>query len=78
MNIKDVLTEYNEKAIVLDGFDAAIIGIYERKVLVYSKNAIIEILCKYMSRIDAIDVYYFNIESPVCDNYPIFIETELL
>ena len=78
MNIKDELAAYNEKAIILDGFDAAIIGIYERKVLVYSENVIIEILCKDMSREDAIEYFSFNIESPVCDYYPIFIETELL
>ena len=78
MNIKDELAAYNEKAIILDGFDAAIIGIYERKVLVYSENAIIEILCKDMCMEDAIEYFSFNIESPVCDYYPIFIESHML
>ena len=78
MNIKDELAAHNEKAIFLHGYDSAIIGMYERKVLVSNLNAIIEILCKYMSREDAVKYFSFNIESHVCDNYPIFIETELL
>ena len=78
MTIKEQLYIYNEKAIFLHGYDSAIIGIYERKVLVYNLNAIIEILCKCMCREDAVKYFSFNIESPLCDNYPIFIETELL
>ena len=48
MNIKDELAAHNEKAIFLHGYDSAIIGMYERKVLVSNLNAIIEILCKYI------------------------------
>ena len=77
MTIKEQLYTYNEKAIFLHGYDSAIVGIYERKVLVYNINAIIDILCKNMTIEEAIDFFYFNIESPICDHYPIFIETEL-
>lgn len=76
-SIKEEIKTYNEKAVILTGFDAAIIGTYQRKVLVYSFNAIIEILCDDMSRIDAIDSFYFNIEPATAEFYPIFIETEL-
>jgi len=76
-SIKEFLSAYNEKAIVLTGYDAAIIGTYQRKVLVYSFNAIIEILCDDMSRTDAIDFYYFNIEPAAAEFWPLFIETEL-
>ena len=76
-SIKEFLAAHNEKAIILTGYDAAIIGTYQRKVLVYSFNAIIEILCDDMSRIDAIDFYYFNIEPAAAEFWPLFIETEL-
>tara|TARA_R110000751_G_C13760050_1_gene479165 strand:+ start:1394 stop:1633 length:240 start_codon:yes stop_codon:yes gene_type:complete len=68
---------YNESAVILDGFDAAIIGIYQRKVLVYSESVIIEILCDIMSRTDAIDYFYFNIKPDGAEYWPLFIKTEL-
>ena len=76
-SIKEEIAIYNEKAVILTGYDAAIIGTYQRKVLVYSFNAIIEILCDDMSRIDAIEFYYFNIEPAAAEFWPLFIETEL-
>ena len=76
-SIKEEIAIYNEKAVILTGYDAAIIGTYQRKVLVYSFNAIIEILCDDMSRIDAMSEYYFNIEPAAAEFWPLFIETEL-
>lgn len=76
-SIKEFLAAHNEKAVFLPGFDAAIIGTYQRKVLVYSFNAIIEILCDSMSIIDAVDFYYFSIEPAADEFWPLFIETEL-
>jgi len=76
-SIKEEIAIYNEKAVILTGYDAAIIGTYQRKVLVYSFNAIIEILCADMSRQDAITQYYYSIEPAAAEFWPLFIETEL-
>ena len=75
-NIKIFLAANNENAVILTGYDAAIIGTYQREVLVYSFNAIIEILCNDMSRTDAIGFFYFNIEPAAAEFWPIFIETQ--
>ena len=46
-----------------DGFDDAIIGIDEKTMrLIYSASKCIEILSKDMSRDDAVDYFYFNME----------------
>ena len=49
---EDLLVESNPKALFLDGFDAAIIGISERinfpPVVTYNKEKIIEILAEQM------------------------------
>ena len=48
MDIKDLISEFNEEALVCDGFDDAIIGMAERinlgPVVAYSVEKIIEIL----------------------------------
>jgi hypothetical protein len=61
----DYINENAEGAIVLDGFNDAIIGIVEEfgngpRVL-YSKQKIIDILCKDMESDDAEEYYNFNI-----------------
>lgn len=48
MDIKELISEFNEEALVCDGFDEAIIGMAERinlgPVVAYSVEKIIEIL----------------------------------
>lgn len=79
-SIIEELSQYNEYAIILDGFDDAIVGIFERRVLVYDFNKVIEILMirDNMSQTDALEFYYYNIEQPFADHYPIFIEKQIL
>jgi len=52
MDIKDLISEFNEEAVVFDGFDEAIIGMAERinlgPVVAYSVEKIFEILMKGM------------------------------
>jgi hypothetical protein len=79
-SIIEELSQYNNDAIILDGYDDAIVGIFERSVLVYDFNKIIEILMirDNMSQTDAIEFYYYNIEQPFAKHYPIFIEKQIL
>lgn len=61
----DYINENAEGAVVLDGFNEAIIGIVEEfgnghRVL-YSKQKIIDMLCKDMELNDAEEYYNFNI-----------------
>ena len=52
-----------EELLKADGFDDAIIGIDEKTMrLIYSVSKCIEILSKDMSRDDAVDYFYFNME----------------
>lgn len=53
-----------EELLKADGFDDAIIGIDGKTMrLIYSVSKCIEILSKDMSREDAVDYFYFNMES---------------
>jgi len=56
---------YEEEGLLkADGFDDAIIGIDEKTMrLIYSVSKCIEILSKNMSKEDAVDYFYFNMES---------------
>jgi ferritin-like protein len=59
------IKETAEGAILLDGFDDAIMGIVEEfgngPRILYSKDKIISKLMNDMSEEDAIDYYYYNI-----------------
>jgi hypothetical protein len=47
----------------MDGFDAAVIGIYELDMrLIYSSSKIIEILQKEMSEEEAVEFFDYNIK----------------
>ncbi len=80
MSIIEQLRDYNDKAKLLDGFDDAIVGIFERRVFVYDFNKVIETLMirDNISMSDALEHYYHNIERPFAKNYPIFIEKQIL
>lgn len=79
-SIIEELSHYNEDALILDGYDDAIVGIFERRVLVYDFNKIIEILMirDNMSQTESLEFYYYNIEQPFAEHYPIFIEKQIL
>lgn len=72
------LTEQNEKALLADGFEAALIGIVEifhRSIALYDKEKCLEILMKRdgMSREDASEFFEFNVQGAyVGENTPAF------
>ena len=84
MGIEDYnIHEYADGAIILDGFDDAIIGIVEEfgngPRILYSKNKILTILCErdLMIMDEAEEFYDFNILGLYAgEQNPIFLITE--
>ena len=74
----DIICEHNEESLLADGFDDAIIGMVDNQhlvspVVLYDKDKCIDILCKDMSREEAIEYLDFNvIGSYVGENTPMF------
>lgn len=92
-SIREKIAEYNPDALLIDGykeiedFDEAIIGIGgqhgSKSVVIYSKEACINILAKIFSQeddcedpyLDAIEYFDYNIGGAyVGENTPIFLE----
>lgn len=71
-----ILDEYPENGYIkAEGFDDAIIGISTDHRVVYSLDKIIDILMKEMSEDDAIEYFYYNIESEyVGEKTPIYVK----
>jgi len=71
-----ILDEYPDEGLLeVDGFNDAIIGVSSDIRIVYSLDKIIEILQKDMTEDEAVEFFYFNIESAyVGDKTPIFIK----
>lgn len=81
MDIIDFIGETNPDALLLDGFDDAIIGIAQRinlgPVVAYDVEKILSILCERdgMTYEDALDYYNFNILGAwMGENTPIYVE----
>ncbi len=77
MNILSrILEEYPDEGIVkADGFDDAVIGISSDIRIVYSLDKIIEILQKDMTEDEAVEFFYYNIESAyVGEKTPIYVK----
>jgi len=88
VNIKEWISEYNEEAMMADGFDDAIIGICERfgnePVVAYDRDKAIEILMEMVAegheeddediRDMAEEYFVYNvIGSYVGENTPVFV-----
>jgi len=79
-DIKDLISEFNEEALICDGFDEAIIGMAERinlgPVVAYSVEKIIEILMRNdMDYQEAYEYYNINILNAWMGEFtPIFID----
>ena len=75
---REEVAEINPDALMCDGFDEAIIGLsmQENKV-VYSFTKGISILTETMSYEDALDYFYFNVNSLGGDNFPIWVRDDL-
>ena len=77
--IREWRTQYNEKALMPDGFDDAFVGIAERcgqePVLVYDRQKCVNILqSQDMTEEEAVEFFEYNtLGSWVGDNTPIFI-----
>ena len=80
MNIIEKLSEYNSNFIIHEGYNDAIIGVYDRRVLVYDYNKFIEIMMNKegFDLSDCLDFFYFNIDTVKTENSPIFIEKKIL
>ena len=79
---REDVAEYNEKALICDGFDEAIIGVAERinlgPVAAYSVEKIIEILMERdeMTYEDAYEYFSYNVIGAWMGEYtPVFIYT---
>lgn len=82
MITRDDIAEVNPEALILDGFDDAIIGIAERinfgPVVAYDINKIIKILIERdeMTEEDAFEYYEYNIVgSYLGELTPVFVTT---
>ena len=76
MNNIEILAEMDEEFLIADGFDDAIIGIHEDKV-VYSTKKCIDILIKEheLEEEEAFEYFGFNVSgSYVGEKTPIFID----
>ena len=74
LQIRELLNELEGEWLLADGFDEAIIGVYEDKV-VYSNSKCIEILMKDMTEEEAVKYFDFNVLGTyIGEQTPIFVE----
>ncbi|HET6886625.1 MAG TPA: hypothetical protein VFH87_01755 [Candidatus Udaeobacter sp.] len=78
MRIREWVAEYNEDALLADGFEEAIIGIAERcsqpPLVVYDAEKCIEILERDMTRDEAEEFFSFNTLGAWCGEHtPLFL-----
>jgi len=79
--INDILEKYDEhQFIIIDGFDDAIIGVDESKmILIYSVKKCIEILMEDMSCEDALEYFYYNTYNAyISDKQPMFCDDNFI
>ena len=82
--IREILTEENPDAILYDGMDAALIGVYrgrtsdgasEDTIAVYSFLKYIDILMEDMSEEEAVEYFDFNVDGLILGKHqPIIID----
>jgi hypothetical protein len=80
MGIRDLISEWNEEALMADGFDEAILGISQRvgmeDVVAYDRDKCISVLMDRdgMSQEDAVEYFEFNVAGAYLgENTPVFI-----
>ena len=79
INIKETVKEYNDEALLMDGFDAAVVGmVYQfgrHPVVAYDREKVIKILMKDMSRDEAEKHWDYNqVGAWMGEGTPVFIE----
>ena len=80
MDVRDLISEWNEVALMADGFDEAILGISQRvgmeDVVAYDRDKCISVLMDRdgMSQEDAVEYFEFNVAGAYMgENTPVFI-----
>jgi len=80
MDVRDLISEWNEEALMADGFDEAILGISQRvgmeDVVAYDRDKCISVLMDRdgMSSEDAVEYFEFNVAGAYMgENTPVFI-----
>jgi hypothetical protein len=76
--IDGIIEKYpNESFVKADGFDEALIGVDTQSMrLIYSIDKCIEILCRDMNELDAIEYFNFNVSgSYIGEKTPIWCDT---
>jgi len=78
-NIKETVAEYNEEALLMNGFDAAVTGMVYQfgrpPVVAYDREKVIKILMKEMSRDEAEEYWDYNqVGAWMGEGTPVFIE----
>ena len=80
MDVRDLISEWNEEALLADGFDEAILGISQRvgmeDVVAYDRDKCISVLMDRdgMSWEDAVEYFEFNVLGAYMgENTPVFI-----
>ena len=77
LSTRELLSEMEGEWLLADGFDDAIIGVYDDKV-VYSITKCIEVLMKDMTEEEAVEYFDFNVIGVyVGEQTPIFVEDSL-
>jgi hypothetical protein len=74
--ISECIEMFGEKdTLKADGFDDCIVGMDTKQRLVYNKELMISKLARDMSREEAVDYFYFNIEGAHMGDYtPIYMD----
>jgi len=80
MDVRDLISEWNDEALMADGFDEAILGISQRvgmeDVVAYDRDKCISVLMDRdgMSSEDAVEYFEFNVAGAYMgENTPVFI-----
>ena len=80
MDVRDLISEWNEEALMADGFDEAILGISQRvgmeDVVAYDRDKCISVLMDRdgMSQEDAVEYFEFNVAGAYMgENTPVII-----
>ena len=69
-NLADFVEIYgDDKTLTADGFDDCIIGVDSHQRVVYDQEKIIDKLTKDMTRAEATEFFYFNIEGAHVGEY---------
>jgi hypothetical protein len=68
----------DEDILIPDGFEEAFVGIamqFNKAIAIFDKQKCIEILCRDMSREDALEYFYYNVEGAyVGERTPAFLD----